>query len=92
MSAKFLGFSCVIGPLTPMLTTGKSGSLQGAIFTGSLKNGFTGNIVANDFAVPSIQSSKTCPWLIAKLSNLLLSLPAVPGKAAISMEGSLTTP
>ncbi|MHB8743166.1 MAG: hypothetical protein ACYC9L_08550 [Sulfuricaulis sp.] len=92
VSAKLLGFSCAIGPLTPTLTTGKSGSLQGTTFTGSLKNGFTGKVVANDFAVPSIQNSKTCPWLIAKLANVLLSLPAVPGKAAISMEGSITTP
>ncbi len=91
-SAKILGFSCVIGPLTPTLTTGKSGALQGTTFTGSQKNGFTGKVVANNFAVPSIQSSETCPWLIAKLSNVLVGLPAAPGEASISMEGSITTP
>ena len=91
-TAKFLGFSCVVGPLTPILSSGKSGSLQGTTFTGSLKNGFTGMVVSNDFAVPAIQSSKTCPRLIAKLSNTLVGLPAVPGKASISMKGSITTP
>lgn len=91
-SVKVLGYSCVIGPLTPTLTTGKSGSLQGATFTGSQKNGFTGKVVANDFAVPVVQSSATCPWLIAKLSNVFAGLPVAPGGAAISMEGSITTP
>lgn len=91
-SAKFMGFSCVIGPLTPTLTTGKSGSLHGTTFTGSLKKGFTGKVVANDFAVPAIHSSKTCPWLFATLANALAGLPVAPGKASIIMEGSITTP
>lgn len=91
-SVKVLGYSCVIGPLTPTITTGKSGALQGTTFTGSQKKGFTGKVVANDFAVPAIQSSETCPWLIAKLSNVLVGLPAAPGEATISMEGSITTP
>ncbi len=91
-SVKLLGFSCVIGPLTPMLTTGKSGSQHGMTFTGSQKNGFTGKIVSNDFAVPIIQNSKTCPWLIARLANIFVGLPAAPGEAFISMEGSITTP
>jgi len=91
-SARLLGFSCSIGPLAPTLTTGKSGSLKGKTFTGSMKNGFTGKVVANDFSVPAIKVSKTCPWLIATLSNLIVGLPAAPGKASISMEGSITTP
>ena len=91
-SVKVLGFSCVIGPLTPTITTGKSGALHGTTFTGSQKKGFTGKVVANNFAVPVIQSSETCPWLIAKLSNVLVGLPAAPGKASISMKGSITTP
>lgn len=91
-SIKVLGYSCVIGPLTPTLTTGKSGSLQGTTFTGSQKKGFTGMVVANNFAVPVIQISETCPWLIAKLANILVGLPAAPGEASISMEGSITTP
>lgn len=91
-SVKILGFSCVIGPLTPTLTTGKSGTLQGTTFIGSQKKGFTGKVVANDFAVPVIQSSETCPWLIAKLANVLAGLPAAPGEATISMEGSIKTP
>lgn len=91
-SAKFMGFSCVIGPLTPTLTTGKSGSLHGTTFTGSLKKAYTGKVVANEFVAPAIRSSKTCPWLIATLANALMGLPAAPGKASISMNGSITTP
>ena len=91
-SASLLGFKCVIGPLTPTLTTGKSGSLEGTIMTGSLKTGYTGKVVANDFAVPAIQKSSTCPGLVAWLANSLVGLPAAPGKASISMEGSITVP
>lgn len=91
-SVKLLGFSCDIGPLTPTLTTGKSGSLHGTTFTGSMKKGYTGKVVANDFAAPAIHSSKTCPWLIATLANTLVGLPLAPGKASISMKGSITTP
>jgi len=91
-SAKVLGYNCVVGPLTPTLTTGKSGALQGTTFTGSRKNGFTGIVVANDFAVPAIQRTKDCPWLIAKVANFLVGLPAAPGEASIRMEGSITTP
>lgn len=91
-SARLLGFSCVIGPLAPTLTTGKSGMLQGKAFAGSMKNGFTGKVVANDFTVPAIKVSKTCPWLIATLSNIIVGLPAAPGKASISMDGYITTP
>ena len=91
-SAKLLGFSCAIGPLTPKLTTGTSGSLTGVPFTGSLSKGFSGKVVANDFAVPAISSSRTCPRLIASLAGLLVGLPAGAGKASISMEGSIKTP
>jgi len=91
-SASLLGFKCVIGPLTPTLTTGASGSLQGTTFTGSLTSGYVGKVVANDFAVPAIQRSRSCPWLIATLANVLVGLPAAAGKASISMEGSITVP
>ena len=91
-SAKLLGFSCAIGPLTPTLTTGTSGSLTGVPFTGSLGKGFSGKVVANDFAVPAISSSSSCPKLIASLAGLLVGLPASAGKASISMDGSITTP
>lgn len=91
-SAQVLGYTCVIGPLAPTLTTGKSGALQGTTFTGSRNDGFTGIVVADDFAVPAIQRAKDCPWLIAKLANILVGLPAAPGEASIRMEGSITTP
>ena len=89
-SASLLGFKCVIGPLTPTLTTGKSGALTGTTFTGGFDTGFSGKVVANQFAVPAIRSSRSCPGLIAGLSNLLVGLPAAPGKASITMEGSIT--
>ncbi len=87
-SASLLGFKCDIGPLTPTLTTGKSGSLTGKTFT--LANGsYSGTVVANDFAVPGIKKSKTCPSLIAFLSNTLVGLPAAAGKASIQMDGAI---
>ncbi|HEY5153162.1 MAG TPA: hypothetical protein VIJ47_00410, partial [Acidimicrobiales bacterium] len=61
-------------------------------FTGSLSAGYTGKVVANDFAVPAIQRSNTCPGFVASLSNLLVGLPAAAGKASITMEGSIKTP
>lgn len=91
-SAQVLGYNCVIGPLAPTLTTGKSGALQGKTFTGSRNKGFTGIVVANDFAVPAIQHTQDCPWLIAKVANFLVGLPAASGDASIRMEGSITTP
>lgn len=74
------------------LTTGKSGALQGKTFTGSRNTGFTGIVVANDFAVPAIQCTQDCPWLIARAANFLVGLPAASGNASIRMEGSITTP
>jgi hypothetical protein len=91
-SAKLLGFSCGIGPITPTLTTGTSGSLTGVPFTGSLGTGFSGTVVANDFAVPAISPSASCPRLVAALAGLLVGLPAGAGKASISMQGSIKTP
>ncbi len=88
-STRLLGFECGIGPITPSLTTGASGALTGTTFTGSLAEGYTGRVVANDFAVPAIQPSSRCPWLIAKLSNLLVGLPADPGEASIEMDGTM---
>jgi hypothetical protein len=86
--ASMLGFNCGIGPITPTLTTGKSGTLTGKTFT--LANGaYSGTDVANDFAVPGIKKSATCPGLIAFLANMLVGLPAAPGKASISMDGSM---
>lgn len=87
-SAKLLGFTCQIGPLTPTLTTGKSGTMTGRTFVNS-GDGFSGTVVANNFAVPAIKKSSTCPWLIATLSNVLVGLPAAPGKASISLDGNI---
>lgn len=91
-SASLLGFKCNIGPIAPTLTTGKSGALTGKTFTGSLANGFSGTVVANDFAVPAVQRSATCPGLIAFFSNTLVGLPAKPGQASITMDGTIKLP
>lgn len=87
--ASLLGFTCNIGPIVPTLTTGTSGALTGKTFTGSLKDGFSGTVVANDFPVPGIQKSPTCPGFVAFLANALVGLPAAPGKASIQMDGTI---
>jgi len=89
--SKILAFTCDIG-LKPTITTGASGSLTGTTFTGSVASGFTGKVVANDFAVPAIQRTRSCPGLIAGLSNSLVGLPSAPGKASIQMDGAIKIP
>jgi hypothetical protein len=88
-SAGLLGFTCDIGPIAPTLTTGKSGALTGKTFTGSLANGFSGTVVANDFTVPGIKRSAKCPGLVALFANGLVGLPSKPGAASIIMDGTI---
>jgi hypothetical protein len=76
---------CSDGPMTPTLTTGKSGSLEGTLLTGeSLIAGVEGTLVANEFAVPKIEPSSTCSLAAAELSNTLIGLPLKPGEASIT--------
>jgi hypothetical protein len=90
-TSRVLGFSCTIGPFTPTLTTGTSGSLSGTPLVGQLPGPLTGKLVANDFAVPAAQASSRCPRAIAKLVNLIVGLPLPAGRSSITSDVSLTT-
>lgn len=78
------GFPCNIGPLTPTFTTGTSGSLTGTALTGSLVTQLQGSLVAANFGVPEIQSSSSCPSIIAGLGNLLSGFPLSAGSSTIT--------
>jgi hypothetical protein len=82
-------FSCTIGPITTMLTTGASGSLHGTAFVPDASGTLTGRLVSNDFTVPAVKASPTCPFLIAALTNVLVGLPSAAGKSSISFDGSI---
>jgi hypothetical protein len=90
-TSRILGFSCTIGPFTPTLTTGTSGSLSGAPLVGQLPGPLTGKLVSNDFAVPAARSSARCPSLIARLVNLTVGLPQPVGGSSLTADVSLTT-
>ncbi|MDA8281363.1 MAG: hypothetical protein M0Z63_13270 [Actinomycetota bacterium] len=83
-------FHCTVGPMTPTVTTGTSGTVSGTPLTGSLLTKLTGTMAAGDFAVPAIQSSSTCPGIIAGISNLIMGLPLAAGKSTITTAVSLT--
>jgi hypothetical protein len=83
----FLGLAkCSIGPFEVALTTGKSGSLEGTYLTGEIvgPEGLTGTLVGNEFSVPKITPSKSCPFFISALSNLILGLPLKPGQSSVT--------
>jgi len=90
-TSKILGFSCSIGPFTPTLTTGSSGSLTGTPLVGQLPGPLTGKLVANAFAVPKATASASCPKLIAALVNLTVGLPQPAGGSSLTSDVSLTT-
>lgn len=72
-------------PINPTLTTGKSGSLEGQILKGPLfgPSGIEGPLVANEFGVPAIQQSSTCPATVAARLNAAIGLPLAPGASSI---------
>jgi hypothetical protein len=90
-TSRVLGFSCAIGPFTPTLTTGTSGSLTGSPLVGQLPGPLTGKLVANDFAVPAAQASLRCPRPVAGLVNLIVGLPQPAGGSSLTADISLTT-
>lgn len=83
-----LGFNCTVGPFTPVLTTGTSGSLTGSNLTGS--GTLTGTLVAGEFSVPAIQPDRSCPFIVAGLVNLITGLPLKAGRSSLSATASLT--
>lgn len=90
-TSNVLGFRCTIGPFTPTLTTGTSGSLTGSPLVGQLPGPLTGKLVANDFTVPAARASRGCPGLIAGAVNLLVGLPQPAGGSSLTSDVSLTT-
>lgn len=82
-------FPCTIGPLTPTLTTGTSGSLKGTPLVGSLVTQLKGSLVSSNFSVPAIQASSSCPSIIAGLGNLLSGFPLTTG-TSITADAVLT--
>ncbi len=82
-------FSCTIGPIVASLTTGSSGSLTGTPFTGALTGEESGVLVANDFAVPAVQATSSCPGLVAGLVNVLAGLPLAPGASSLTFHAAL---
>lgn len=84
-TASILGlFTCNIGPITPTMTTGQSGSVSGTPLTGSVLTQLKGTLAAGDFSVPKITPSSQCPSFIAGIADLLMGLPLAPGKSTIT--------
>jgi hypothetical protein len=69
------GVSCTIGPLTIPL----SGDI-----TGPFTN-LTGTLTSNDFTVPAIAPSSTCPGSVATNVDAIAGLPIAPGGANASL-------
>jgi hypothetical protein len=88
-TVSILGQSCTVGPFTPNFTTGTSGSESGSPLTGSLAD-LSGTVVAGDFTVPAIKSSKTCNGLIAAFSNAIMGFPLAAGASSITNNVAFT--
>lgn len=89
-SASILGlFTCNVGPFTPTFTTGRSGSLTGTPLTGSLLSQLSGTLVADDFSVPAITPSASCPGFIAGIADLVMGLPLAAGRSTITSTATL---
>jgi hypothetical protein len=87
-----LGLSkCNDGPITPTLTTGRSGSLEGTLLKGSAATSLEGTLVANEFVVPAIGESATCPGAVALLSNTAIGLPRASGESSLTTKAFLKT-
>jgi hypothetical protein len=78
------GVSCTIGPLTIPLT---------GVITGPL-TALTGTLTSNDFAVPTVQSSPTCPGSVPANIDAIAGLPlaAGGGTATLPVSASLYQP
>jgi hypothetical protein len=84
-TVNFLGIAkCSIGPFAVSETTGKSGKLEGHFLEGEILTGEAGKLVGNEFAVPAIQASKTCPFFLSALTNFILGLPAKAGASTVT--------
>ena len=84
-----LGFQCTVGPFTPVLTTGTSGSVRGKALSGTLSK-LQGKLAAGEFSVPAVQASATCPFLVAGLVNTLAGFPLKAGQSTLTASTTLS--
>jgi hypothetical protein len=87
-TANILGAKCVLS-IAPGLTTDTSRKLTGKPLADDGTGMLRGKLVANDFAVPAIRSSRECPLAIAALTNSLLGLPLAKGESSVTFDISL---
>jgi hypothetical protein len=78
-----LGMTCSLVLNNVTFTTQSSGSLAGRPVTGPTSAG-TAEVVSNNFPVPAVQTSSTCPPAVAATYNKLLGLPLAAGVAQFS--------
>lgn len=78
-----------IGPIAAQLTTGTSGDLTGAPIAGPLGGVQSGVLVADEFSVPAVQPSATCPGLVALLTSSLAGLPLAPGASSLRFDTTI---
>lgn len=78
-----LGMSCSVVLNQVTFTTRGSGRLTGRPVTGPTAAG-SAEVVSNDFPVPAVQPSASCPPAVAATFNKLLGLPLGPGVATFT--------
>jgi hypothetical protein len=88
--ADLLLTTCTIGPFRTSLTTGQSGTLTGAPFTGADPANLTGRLVGNEDAVPRANRTWTCPILVADIFDAITGLPSPAGQSSLTFDGNLT--
>ncbi len=79
-----LGTNCPVTIPSVPLTTLTSGALVGQPVTGPFHGGVA-LTVANNFAIPAVQPSPSCPPAIAQTINKFVGLPAAPGLASLTV-------
>ena len=79
-----LGTNCPVTIPSVPLTTVTSGALVGQPVTGPFHKGVA-LTVANNFPIPAVQPSPSCPPAIAQTVNKFVGLPAAPGLASLSV-------
>lgn len=79
-----LGTNCPVTIPSVPLTTLTSGALSGQPVTGPFHGGVA-LTVANNFAIPAVQPSPSCPPALAQTVNKFVGLPAQPGTASLTV-------
>lgn len=79
-----LGTNCPVKIPSVPLTTLTSGTLSGQPVTGPFHSGVA-LTVANNFAIPAVQPSASCPPVLAQTVNKFVGLPATAGTASLTV-------